>query len=69
MSADSVVHSKVTLTKAEDGRTAEEEKYDREAELREIEEFESQDPKTKWALRGCAMFLLAVLVFMWIYYR
>eukprot|EP00794_Sanderia_malayensis_P006218 gene6218-6934_t len=69
MSADSVVHSKATLTNAEDGKGETEEKYDREKELMEIADFENQNVVTKWAIRGCAIALLCVLAFMWAYYR
>ena len=69
MSMDSVAHSKAVLTINESGLTAAEDKKDREQELKEIKEFEDQDPMVKWALRGLALFLLCTLAFLWIYYR
>ena len=69
MSFDTVAHSKATLTINEGGQTDQEEKIDREQELEEIREFEEQDFKTQWFLRGAAIVLLCALAFMWIYYR
>ena len=69
MSVDSVINSKAVLTDNESKMATVEEKYDREQELREIEEFEEQNTVVKWALRVLAILLLCCLVFLWVYYR